>query len=79
MLFQVINLLQEKTVPAARASSNSRALPLRIFANRVPRRRPDRQSQRKTQYSSLFFMALIIAVISSVAFLGILSVALGAG
>lgn len=39
----------------------------------------DRHSHQRSPYTRTFFMALLVTAISSVAFLGVLSLALGAG
>jgi len=43
------------------------------------RGRAERHSSQQSPYTRSFFMAVIVTVISSVAFLGVLSLALGAG
>jgi len=79
MASRMINHPQGKAMPSVRVKSYPQTLVGRVFANETLNRRPGRADPNRPQYSPFFFMALIVTVISSITFVGLLSLALGAG
>ncbi|MBI3960404.1 MAG: hypothetical protein HY328_16445 [Chloroflexi bacterium] len=79
MLSYVMNLVQGKSFTSTQTNSRPQALPFRFLANDTPRRRSGRQDHHRPSYSPFFFMTLIVTIICSIAFAGLLSVAIGAG
>lgn len=73
MVFSILGRWQGKSLKQANIRSAY------VFGQRVPRSRKQSGAKNTNPYSPLFFMSLIVTVLSSVAFLGILSVALGGG
>jgi len=79
MSSRVMNLIQERAATSKARTTEAQAGVLRLFANENSKLRPLRPSHYRPQYSPFFFMALFVTVISSIAFVGLLSVAFGAG
>ncbi|HRJ40406.1 MAG: hypothetical protein KJZ86_02955 [Caldilineaceae bacterium] len=73
---QAITFKQTKETNGGRFSSNPART--RNYAAVTSRRR-GRAGQHRPQYSPYFFMALIVTVFSSIAFVTILTIAVGAG